>query len=335
MTIESQIKNSLEDIIFRDGSSMASRISGIVHNKGDVGFALDISNLSREEGEEKRLKAIDILNHMDNIAKISIVLTSSKKAEDQTKKDKIHIEGVKYVLAIAAGKGGVGKSTISSLLAEMLAIKGQKVGIIDADIYGPSIPQIFNLTGKPKIDDKKMIPLISRGIEINSIGFLTSPGAAVSWRGPMVSKALYQLLSLTKWNNLDFLIVDLPPGTGDIHLSFLQNYIINSVIMVTTPQKISEIDVCRAINLYQKFNINILGLIENMSYFIEPTTNQKLCLLHGNAAQTIANTYKLPILAELPLEPGLAKACDEGRSLSKYTDLVSSIYQKLINHLLY
>lgn len=325
---ESQIQSKLNEIIFSDSSTMLSRSSKIKQNESDIGFSVDITALNLKQAEEKRLEAIDSLSQIDGIGKISIVLTSSKKEshlEAAGSRDKIHIEGAKYVLAVAAGKGGVGKSTVSALIAEKLTQSGKKVGIVDADIYGPSIPQIFGIQGKPIINDKKMEPLTSRGIEVNSIGFLTAPGSSISWRGPMVSKALYQLLSLTQWGDLDYLIIDLPPGTGDIHLSLLQNYIVDSVIMVTTPQKISQIDVCRAIDLYKKFNVNILGIIENMSYFIDPITGQPRALFSGNAGQEIADSYKFPLLAKLPIEPGLADSCDRGESLMKYADLMSEV----------
>lgn len=328
---EAQIKTKLNEIIFSDSSTMLSRASNIIQNKNDIGFSVDITSLNLRHAEEKRSEAIDTLSQISGIGKVNIVLTSSKKEDTsgEANRDKIHIEGVKHVLAVAAGKGGVGKSTVSALLAEKLMLSGKKVGVVDADIYGPSIPQIFGIHGKPIINDKKMTPLITRGIEVNSIGFLTAPGSSISWRGPMVSKALYQLLSLTEWGNLDYLIIDLPPGTGDIHLSLLQNYIVDSVIMVTTPQKISQIDVCRALDLYKKFNVNILGIIENMSYFTDTVTGQTRALFSGNAGQEIASTYKLPLLAKLPLEPGLAEACDKGEDLTKYAGLMTEVAKML------
>jgi ATP-binding protein involved in chromosome partitioning len=330
---ESQIKSRLNEIIFSDSSTMLSRASNIIQNKNDIGFSVDITSLDLKQAEDKRLEAIGILSQISGIGKISIVLTSSKKESTEERsggRDKIHIEGVKYVLAVAAGKGGVGKSTVSALIAERLTLSGKKVGIVDADIYGPSIPQIFGLQGKPVINDKKMIPLIARGIEVNSIGFLTAPNSSISWRGPMVSKALYQLLSLTRWGDLDCLIIDLPPGTGDIHLSLLQNYILDSVIMVTTPQKISKIDVCRAIDLYKKFSVSILGIIENMSYLTDPVTGQPKTLFSGNAGEEIANSYKLPLLAKLPIEPDLADSCDRGESLIKYADLMNKVAKAIV-----
>jgi ATP-binding protein involved in chromosome partitioning len=162
-----------------------------------------------------------------------------------------------------------------------------------------------------------MIPLLSRGIQVNSIGFLVSNSEAIAWRGPMASKAIYQLLSLTDWQNLDYLIIDMPPGTGDIHLSILENYQINGgVVIVTSPQKISEIDVTKAINLYQKFDLPILGIIENMSYFIDPESGKIINIFSGNSGENLASKHKVPLIFKLPLLPEIAKACDLGKSLA-------------------
>ncbi|PCJ29691.1 MAG: sodium:proton antiporter [Rickettsiales bacterium] len=332
-----QIKKLLDIIAFSDASSCLSRASDIVINNTDIGFSLDITGITHAEAELIRQKAIKELKNINNIGNINIVLTSSAPIKQGAKlgtkpgkspsreKPKLHIDGVDQVIMVASGKGGVGKSTISALLGSKLAADGMRVGIIDADIYGPSMPNIFNLSGKPELDGNKMIPLKNHGISINSIGFLTAPSASISWRGPMASKALYQLLSLTKWGQLDYLIIDTPPGTGDIHLSLLQNYIIDKVFMITTPQKISEIDVSRAISLYQKFNIPISGIIENMSYYHEPISGKKIKLFSGSAGEEISKKHNIPMLAQLPISPGLSTACDKGESLQPYAWLLDGV----------
>jgi ATP-binding protein involved in chromosome partitioning len=312
-----RIKSITNKLLFSDGSSIDSRASDIVINKNNLGFSIDITDIDIKEAEQMRKVAISELEKQEDYEKISIVLTSSRKNQ-KDEKPKLHIEGVKEIIVVAAGKGGVGKSTISALLANKLKNEGKKVGIIDADIYGPSIPNIFGLKGKPELDGTKMIPLENYGIYVNSIGFLTDPAASVSWRGPMTSKALYQLLSLTKWDNLDYLIIDTPPGTGDIHLSLLQNYIIDKVIMVATPQKIAELDVSRAINLYKKFNIPIAGIIENMSYYIDQNTGAEIKIFAGNGSSNLAKEHNIPILAKLAILPELSVACDQGGDLKPF-----------------
>ena len=322
-----QIQSLISNIFFTDGSSVGQRSSDIIIKNNNIGLSLDITNIDQAQAEKIRSRAIDELQSINDIGKISIVLTSNRpdSGSKNTEKPKLHIEGVAQVILIAAGKGGVGKSTISALLAHKLTKDGKKVGIIDADIYGPSIPHMFGLHGKPDLENNKMIPLKNYGISVNSIGFLTDPSASISWRGPMTSKALYQLLSLTSWGELDYLIIDAPPGTGDIHLSLLQNYIIDKVIMVTTPQKISELDVSRAINLYNKFDVPVIGIIENMSYYIHPETNQKLKLFSGRSGELISKEHGISLLAQLPIISDLSADCDSGKDLQKYSHFISEI----------
>ncbi|MDG1436906.1 MAG: Mrp/NBP35 family ATP-binding protein [Rickettsiaceae bacterium] len=322
-----QIQTIISSVVFSDGSSVEKRSSDMIIKNNNIGFSLDITNLGLEHATQVRDEVVKKLQAIPKVDKVSIVLTSNRQMQDSTKpeKSKLHIEGVKQIVLVAAGKGGVGKSTVSALLAHKLTSEGKRVGIIDADIYGPSIPHILGLEGKPSLENDKMIPLKNYGISVNSIGFLTAPGSSVSWRGPMTSKALYQLLSLTNWGDLDYLIIDSPPGTGDIHLSLLQNYIIDKVIMLTTPQKISEIDVSRAINLYKKFNIPLAGIIENMSYYVNEETNQKIRLFSGNGGELIAKNNAIPLLAQLPIMSELSADCDAGQDLKKYSYLLKGV----------
>ena len=325
ITKSDRIKEIRSNLLLSDGSSVQSRSSEIVVNGSNIGFSLDITGIELAEAESVRNQTIKKIQETTDFEKINIVLTSTRKSQNtSTEKPKIQIEGVGQILLIASGKGGVGKSTIAALLAHKLKSDGKKVGIVDADIYGPSIPHLFSLKGKPELDDNKMVPLENYGIVVNSIGFLTEPSASISWRGPMASKAIYQLLSLTKWGRLDYLIIDSPPGTGDIHLSILQNYIIDQVIMVTTPQKISKIDVSRAVNLYKKFHVPIWGVIENMSYYTIPQTGEKIEIFTGDGGNKISFEHKLELLTKLPIESRLSIACDAGGDLSEFSYLLDA-----------
>lgn len=333
MSENQQLHKIIAPIKFSDGSSLKSRISSIIEKNANIGFSIDISNIDLTEAEKIRQKIISSLTKLNLFKQITIILTSDKatKGKKNSKiasraetKPKIIIEKVKKIIVIAAGKGGVGKSTITALLAHRLAKEGKKIGIIDADIYGPSIPTIFNLKDKPTLSDNKMIPLENYGIKLNSIGFLTDTEQAISWRGPMVSKALYQLLSLTNWGELDYLLIDTPPGTGDIHLSLLQNYQIDQALLVVTPQKLAELDVTKLINLYQKFNINFAGIIENMSYYQTKLLARKIAIFSGQAGNMLAERYQFPLLAQLPLDPALAKTIDQGGDLAKFTHLINN-----------
>ncbi|RTK93340.1 MAG: sodium:proton antiporter [Rickettsiales bacterium] len=321
------IYNITGNIFFSDNSSVKSRSSNVILNGKNLGFSIDITNIDMTEAEKVRTQVIQKINEQNTYDKVNIVLTSNraKASENKPQTPKIHIEGVKNIILVASGKGGVGKSTIAALLAYKLQSLGKKIGIVDADIYGPSIPSIFAINELPQIDDKRMVPLQSHGILLNSIGFISAPDSSISWRGPMASKALYQLLSLTKWENLDYLIIDSPPGTGDVHLSLLQNYIIDHVIMVTTPQKVSADDVTRAINLYRKFEVPILGIIENMSYYHDTKTNEKIKIFSGNSGQKISDNFNLPFITQVPISSNLSDACDEGRNLNEFTYLLNEI----------
>jgi len=319
-----RIKTLTDKLSFSDGSTVSFRSSDLVINKDKLGFSIDISGIELQEAEKVRKLVITEIEKQEKFEKVSIVLTSTR-ANKGDENPKLHVDGVKEIIVVASGKGGVGKSTVAALLAHKLTAEGKKVGIIDADIYGPSIPHMLNLSGKPGLEDNKMIPLENYAISVNSIGFLTEPGASVSWRGPMVSKALYQLISLTKWGNLDYLIIDTPPGTGDIHLSLLQNYIVDKVIMVVMPQKIAELDVSRAISLYKKFKVPIYGIIENMTYYIDQNTGKEIKIFAGNSSSQISQEHNIQLLAKLPIIPELSAACDSGSDLKEFSKLLSFI----------
>lgn len=323
-----KINHIIANLIFSDNSSVKNRTSDIRISNGNVGFSIDMTNIEITEAESLRKEAIKRIKALESVVRVGVVLTSNK-APDKTKpfkgSPKIHVDGVGKIIIVASGKGGVGKSTISALLAQKLAAQNKNVGIIDADIYGPSIPHIFNLEGRPELEDKRMIPLQNHGVFVNSIAFLTKPSASISWRGPMVSKALYQLLSLTKWGELDYLIIDTPPGTGDIHLSLLQNYFIDKVLMVTTPQQVSELDVRRAIDLYKKFKIPIDGIIENMSYYLDSIADKEIKIFSGNSGAKIAKNHDIPLLARIPIVSGLSADCDIGESLKSHFALIDGV----------
>jgi ATP-binding protein involved in chromosome partitioning len=212
---------------------------------------------------------------------------------------------IKKIYLVAAGKGGVGKSTISSLLARQLTAKGKNVGILDADIYGPSIPIIFNIENMlPETINGKFQPIIKDNIKIMSIGFLVKRESALAWRGPMISKSIHQLLFSTDWGELDYLIIDMPPGTGDIHISLVQKCKIDGVIIVSTPDKVAIGDIERAIDLYKKLNLNILGIVENMSFMEQ---NGVVLYPFGQGeVDSLAQKLNLTIMARLPLVPSLA-----------------------------
>ncbi|MBJ04800.1 MAG: chromosome partitioning protein [Flavobacteriales bacterium] len=251
---------------------------------------------------------------------------NNKKNVDKTE--------IKNIIAIASGKGGVGKSTISSNLAVSLQKLGFSVGLIDADIYGPSIPLMFDAEGeKPRLIDSSpnslMSPVISYGVKIMSIGFFAGPNQALVWRGPMATKALKQIITETYWGDLDYLLIDLPPGTGDIHLSLVQSVSVTGAIVVTTPQPVSIIDAKKAIKMFtmDSINVPVLGLVENMSWYL--IENQKKYVFGRDGGRSLSEIEKIPLLLELPLNESIREAGDVGRPAALQDTELGEIFKSL------
>jgi ATP-binding protein involved in chromosome partitioning len=238
------------------------------------------------------------------------------------------LPGVKHVIAVASGKGGVGKSTLSASLALALSGMGAKVGLLDADIYGPSVPTMFGVSASPEMymkgEKQIMIPVEAKGVKLLSIGLMTARGQAIVWRGPMVSSAFKQFVQDTDWGDLDYLIIDLPPGTGDVQLSLVQNVPLTGVVIVTTPQEMALTDARRAMGMFSMEAVNkkILGVVENMSYFTPDDAPDKKYRLFGEGGgKALSEEYNVPFLGELPLNPALMKLIDEGNLTSDAIEL--------------
>ncbi len=222
------------------------------------------------------------------------------------------LKNVKNIIAVASGKGGVGKSTFSVNLAVSLAATGAKVGLIDADLYGPSIPTMFGLQdSKPEVIDKKIIPLEKFGVKLMSIGFLVDSETAVIWRGPMASSAIKQFISDVDWQDLDYLIFDLPPGTGDIQITLSQTLPLSGTVIVTTPQDVALADVSKAVSMFRKVHVPILGLLENMSYYELPDGTRDYIFGH-HGGEIFAKTQGLAFLGAIPIDRGVREGGDEG-----------------------
>jgi len=234
---------------------------------------------------------------------------------------------VKNIIAVASGKGGVGKSTVAANLALALSQTGARTGLMDADVYGPSIPILMGVSQQPQISaSEKLLPLVSHGVKLMSIGFLAGDGAPVIWRGPMVSKLLQQFLSDVDWGDLDYLVIDLPPGTGDAQLTLCQTATLSGAVVVTTPQEVALEDVNRAINMFAKVNVPIIGIVENMSYFVcRHCGEREDIFLHGGGRRA-AESLGVPFLGEIPIDPQICSGGDNGTPIVvQYPDSPQSV----------
>ena len=240
------------------------------------------------------------------------------KISPGSKKIKLPINGVKKIIAVSSAKGGVGKSTIAVNLAIALKKLNYKVGILDADIYGPSIPQMLGISEKPKSEDgKNLIPISKYGLQCMSIGFLVDQDTAMIWRGPMVISAIKTFTSSVVWDNLDYLVIDLPPGTGDALLTFSQEILIDGVVVVSTPQEIALLDANRGIKMFQKMGVNILGIIENMSSFTSGDGKEHF-IFGKDGAKNMSKNLNIDLLGAIPIEIGLREGADHGDPYTEF-----------------
>jgi ATP-binding protein involved in chromosome partitioning len=341
---EEQILDALGDVIVQDeGTDVVSlgMVSGVVIRNGNVGFALEIDPERADVMEIVRKDAEKAVQEIDGVLSVTAVLTAEREAPPQQTQQAqpprqspgqsppgAHpgghaggqaqppaklLEQVGAVIAVASGKGGVGKSTTAVNLALAFAQRGLVTGILDADIYGPSLPMLLGITDKPQSPDgKTLLPIERFGLQCMSIGFMVEADSPMIWRGPMVMGALEQMMRDVQWGNLDVLVVDMPPGTGDAQLTMAQRVALAGAVIVSTPQDLALLDARKGLNMFHKVEVPVYGIVENMSYFVCPNCGERSDIFAHGGARKAAEAMGVDFLGEVPLEMAIREAADSG-----------------------
>jgi ATP-binding protein involved in chromosome partitioning len=281
---------------------------------GNVSFAIELTTPACPMKKEMEQWAREAVLKVNGVRDVQIQMTSAVP-KGTAGAGKQSIDGVKNIVAVGSGKGGVGKSTVTVNLAVALAQAGAKVGLMDADIYGPNVPLMMGIVGRPHAIDDRIQTLSNYGVRVMSMGFLTGDDTPLIWRGPMLHSVIQQFLRQVDWGELDYLLIDLPPGTGDVQLSITQTVPLMGAIVVSTPQDVALQDARKAILMFRQVRVDILGIVENMSYFQCPKCNERTHIFsHGGGATTAAN-YGVPFLGEVPLNVSLREGGDRGKPI--------------------
>jgi ATP-binding protein involved in chromosome partitioning len=341
---KTEILKALETItIAGEGKSMveSGAVKNIVVFGKEVVIDLTIATPAmhiKKRAEDDIKKLIHEQFSPDAVVKVNIKVEAPEKAANPNEIKGKAIPGIKNIIAVASGKGGVGKSTVTANLAVTLAKMGFNVGVLDADIYGPSMPIMFDVESEKPISitvdgRSKMKPIESYEVKILSIGFFTAPSQAVIWRGPMASKALNQMIFDADWGELDFMLIDLPPGTGDIHLSIMQSLPITGAVVVSTPQAVALADAKKGVSMFlsDSINVPVLGIIENMAYFTpEELPNNKYYIFGKEGAKNLAEDLQVPFLGEVPIVQSIREAGDYGRPAAMQTgSVIESVFEEI------
>ena len=327
--IEARLEEALDKVLvpgtMRSLVQMNLIRSAELH-EGKAKVTLASTAIPAQYHESLKDKAEAEIRELSGVEEVALDFVEAKPKE---------LNEIGKVIAVMSGKGGVGKSLIASLLATSFARDGNAVGILDADITGPSIPKMFGLTARPSGSETGILPISSKsGIEVMSMNLLLpSQEEAVIWRGPLMSKAITQFWEEVLWGKLDYLIIDLPPGTGDAPLTVLQVIPISGVIAVFTPQELTEMIVKKAVRMAHKMNVRVLGVVENMSYLVLPDTGKKLEIFGKSKGEEMAKASGAPLLGKLPIDPELAKLCDEGEIERYSSDAVSEFFANVVTAL--
>ena len=308
-SFSNELKELVDDIIIKDRKVFVT-LKAVNPNQA-------------KELESLKIECENKLSHFNLFDEINVTFTTTKKRFSK-------------IIVVSSCKGGVGKSTLSVNLSLSLNNLGNKVGLLDADIYGPSLPKILNLTTKPDVrKNKKIIPLLYKSIEVMSIGFLIDHKKPLVWRGPMLQSAIMQLINDVDWSHLDYLVIDFPPGTGDTQLTLMQKLKIDHALIVTTPQDIALSDTRKGINMFKTFNVPISGIVENMSYFICNKCDEKHYLLGRGGGEKLSKEFDVKFLGQIPFDKKISENCDSGTpELIQSNVELKKIYENITNKLI-
>lgn len=360
---ESQVLDALRTVKDPDkGADIVSlgMVSGLVVKGGNVGFSIEVDPKRGPALEPLRQAAERAVDALPGVFSVTAVLTAHRAGPQMPTRGghghdhghshgapqgqgggaKAAVPGVKAIVAVASGKGGVGKSTTAANLALALAANGQKVGLLDADIYGPSMPRMMGISGKPNSRDGKTLePMQNYGIKVMSMGFLVAEDTPMIWRGPMVISALQQMLRDVNWGELDVLVVDMPPGTGDAQLTMAQNVPLAGSVIVSTPQDIALLDARKGLNMFRRVDVPVLGIVENMSYFCCPNCGHRTDIFSHGGARAEAEKLGVDFLGEVPLDIAIRETSDGGAPIvmsqpdsphaKVYRDIAAKVWAKV------
>ncbi len=309
------LSNVLDPDLKRDIVSL-NMVKDVKVDNSKASFTIELTTPACPLKEKIRGDAESAVKEIPGIDAVEINMTASVK-QGKLFSDKKALEGVKHIIAVASGKGGVGKSTVAVNLALSLQATGAAVGLMDADIYGPSVPMMMGINQKPGMNqDKKIIPVISNGLKLMSIGFLLADnGGPIIWRGPLISQVVRQFLHDVDWGELDYLVIDLPPGTGDAQLTLCQAVPLTGAIIVTTPQDVSLLDARRGLQMFQQVKVPVLGIVENMSYFVCSHCNERTDIFRTGGGRRTSEELEIAFLGEIPIDPAICTGGDSGEPI--------------------
>jgi len=335
-------------------------VSDVFVSDGRVAFSITVPAARAQELEPLRQAAEKVVKEVEGVENAMVALTAERapggdrstppkpaprqtqRGPDEQAAPKPGVPGIKHIIAVASGKGGVGKSTTTANLALGMASNGLKVGVLDADIYGPSVPRLFNVSGRPETASGRVLkPLEGYGIKVMSMGFMVEEETPMIWRGPMVISALTQMLREVAWGDLDVLVVDMPPGTGDAQLTMAQQVPLAGAVIVSTPQDLALIDARKGLNMFKRVDVPVLGIVENMSYFLCPDCGGRHDIFGHGGARAEAERLRVPFLGEVPLTMKIRETSDagtpivvsdpEGRMAAIYKDIASKVMSTIDN----